>query len=307
VRCFPLEKHWKDAPMRRYRRVGPRALALAVAALLVLLTPSLAPAELIISLSFAGGTAPALPGGGNLDDIVRTAASAWERVFADPSDTWHLQLTYGWEGQGSFGSLGREELLAQGGTPNRETQGAIWFNNNPAQKWFADPTPWNNSAYTQFTPTSSDLGAGDVNVGRVFTGGVGPAADGFDLLTVAAHEIGHALGLDINNTAFGESIPDGLHVLVTPPRPFAGSLIQLAYPFSAHLNDATALMYANQEPGVRRLISAEDALADAQISQFSGDVNLDPNAVPEPGSLGLMVCGALSAACWRWAKRKRRG
>ena len=147
--------------MSRHRRAWPGARAFAGAGLLVLLTPSLAPAGLIIDLRFAGGTPPALPGGGNLDTIVRTAASAWERVFADPSDTWHLQLTYGWEGQGSFGSLGREELLAQGGTPNRETTGAIWFNNNPAQVWFADPTPWNNSAYTQFTATSRDLGAGN--------------------------------------------------------------------------------------------------------------------------------------------------
>ena len=159
--------------MSRHRRAWPGARALAGAGLLVLLTPSLAPAGLIIDLRFAGGTAPALPGGGNLDDIVRTAAGAWERVFSDPSDTWHLQLTYGWETMPA-GQNGREELLAQRGTPNRETQGAIWFTNNPAQVWFADPTPWNNSAYTRFTATSRDLGAGDVNVGRVLAGGGGP-------------------------------------------------------------------------------------------------------------------------------------
>jgi hypothetical protein len=63
------------------------------------------------------------------------------------------------------------------------------------------------------------------------------------------------------------------------------------------------------EPGERKLISAEDALADAQISQFSGPLNLDPYAVaqpvPEPGTLALMACGVLSAAGWHWARRKR--
>jgi hypothetical protein len=84
----------------------------------------------------------------------------------------------------------------------------------------------------------------------------------------------------------------------------------LAYPHSSHLADGTALLFPNMEQGQRKLISAEDALADAQISQFSGQLNLDPYAVaqpvPEPGTLVLMACGLMGAGCWHWAWRKRR-
>jgi hypothetical protein len=35
------------------------------------------------------------------------------------------------------------------------------------------------------------------------------------LLTIAAHEIGHALGLDIKNTALSQFTPNGLTLPVT--------------------------------------------------------------------------------------------
>jgi hypothetical protein len=48
------------------------------------------------------------------------------------------------------------------------------------------------------------------------------------LLTIAAHEIRHALGLDSKNTALSRFAPNGLTLRVTDPRLFAGSTIRRA-------------------------------------------------------------------------------
>jgi len=52
----------------------------------------------------------------------------------------------------------------------------------------------------KFRSEKFDLGGGEINIGRVFTGSTLPAVfASFDMLTVAKHEIGHILGF---NTLF---------------------------------------------------------------------------------------------------------
>jgi hypothetical protein len=88
-------------------------------------------------------------------------------------------------------------------------------------------------------------------------------------LTIATHEIGHALGLDYEYEGFRDQIESGLLVEVTAPRPFAG--------FSFHITNgphidafgSTPLMVPNPRPGWRQLISAADALLIAQLSSFN--------------------------------------
>jgi hypothetical protein len=146
----------------------------------------------------------------------------------------------------------------------------IQFNNAENVQFFADPTPDDHSEYTEYHEQFVDEPEGVINVARMFSGATGDAEVGVDLLTIAAHEIGHGLGLASSNTASDPVI------IVTPPRPFVGLVI---YSNGTHLYYPGALMgQVLTDPGVRVLISSLDVLAEAQISRFRRP-NLDPYVV----------------------------
>ena len=118
-----------------------------------------------------------------------------------------------------------------------------------------------------------------------------------DLLTIAEHEIGHALGLASGNTASSDQF------YVTPPRPFAG--LEIYARAGEHLFSSTALMgRLLQDEDERVLISGLDVLAEAQISQFA-DPNLDPYAAPWCRSSGLMRSGSGALTDRAIAPRRR--
>ena len=252
--------------------------------------------------NFIGGTqlGPSV-GSGNIVDVFEAAAATWEGAFLDDFD---LFIDYGW----GVDPGGYHFLQAQGGVINRETQGLILVQPQiyaPGEfaTLFLDPTPTLNEEFSSEISFTQDLGAGELNVGRLMTASSNaPTGEWQDLYTILLHEIGHALGLSNANATYIADGADG-SIEVRDPLPFAGTVIPLArnnYGVTSHLD------LPNGRPVMsglgfrdRQLPSAVDVLVNAQLSGFT-NVNLEPtqpaHSVPEPSTLLLLGMG-LAANC----------
>ena len=149
-------------------------------------------------------------------------------------------------------------VRSQSGLPNRVTGAIVYFDNNGSTMWFLDSTPYKHSEYshrflsnairTPRRPGQFRTPCFRANIGS-------PRA--LDLLTIAKHEIGHALGLSTWNTQWiSKNAAKGIRL--TSPRPYSGFVIPINT--EGHLRLHGALMDRSLLPGQRKLISVIDVL-----------------------------------------------
>jgi hypothetical protein len=246
--------------------------------LFIILAPSAF--ALTIDTRFIGGAAPRnSSGGGNLNDIMNTAAHMWESVY---SDQFTLTLYYGWGHSCTPAAI--HTLISQGNEPNRELLGTIIFNNSGSTPFYLDPTPGSNDEYRGRVNEYKELGGGSIIAARLLNNPKREVAGYVDLLSIALHEIGHALGMSTANRSFLEQCDKAL-LTISGTIPFAGTEIPLAFNnagVTAHF-DAEELPYGSLMSGIngdeRRLPSELDIVAMAQLSGFTIS-SLTPTQTP---------------------------
>ncbi|HSW39177.1 MAG TPA: hypothetical protein VLL97_06765 [Acidobacteriota bacterium] len=242
------------------------------ATLLIVITiivclPLSAASAMTINTHFIGGTpAENTSGSGNLIDIVNAAARIWEASYSDPIE---ITLYFGWASIGAAGNHTAEEIDGR-----VIVSSTLLFDNSGAISFFLDPTPYSNEEYKQRSEESQDFGGGFINTARIYHHPVGEAAGHVDLLSVALHEIGHALGLSSANPSFAAISSYGV-IEITQDLPYAGTLAPLAYNnfgIVPHI-DATEVAYGCLMCGVnsdeRRIPSALEIVTIARISGFT--------------------------------------
>jgi hypothetical protein len=251
------------------------------------------------SVGRASAAAPTA-GGGRLEDVFDTAASWWEAAIDDPRA---FEIGFGWQ------DLDGRRLARAERPGDRELDyGVVRFDatrgSAAAPQWFLDPTPDDNSEYASYSESFADLGGGGINTGRVYSDATGAARGRYDLLTLAAHEIGHVLGfLDTEGQmrdGFAPSAFEDGRILVAGGLPQAGTAARITAVNGGHtdpLAHPDTLMVPTFERGRRILPSDLDILLTAQLHGYQAPVLAARQvAVAAPASALLLGAGLLLLA-----------
>lgn len=258
--------------------------------------------------------------------VIDQAASVWEDVFANSSSglSWASggvltqNISVGWANQSG-------STLATGGTgwfgSGQWTSGSLNWDQDGSSSFFVDATPGDNSEWQQFSSRSLSLGGVSVNVERVsYDASSSLVRSNSDMLTVAIHEIGHALGwlgsyplydaadlgndndIDITSGPFnGADIPiSGGHtnLSIGSPGNDAKGAGRSDFPYDPgagwfnNSNYNPTIMAPGLVTGVRYGLTEADILVVAEYLDFDmATVNFTP--IPEPSALAMLLVGGL--------------
>ncbi len=207
--------------------------------------------------------APNTSGSGNLQEIFQVAAQTWERVI---QDDFTITLNYGWYPTSPISSSAFHQGVRVGGSPSRQLEGSIAFNNNNANlfKFFLDGTPYSDEEFSEVFESELDLGGGLIGTRRHYWPIGAEVVGTIDLLSTAIHEIGHALGL-VGWQFFNDEVTDGdIDITIAP---YTGTSLPVA---ATHLDISGPMMSNRGRPlGSRRDITQADLLAVCQLSRFT--------------------------------------